>query len=471
MNISNYHFFELDNHFYCFNCFNYRFLELKSDEYYVIKDYLSTGKYNYAIYEKEDIKSAISTIRKNRDFFADEVVFREGFSNQQMIFSFCPVHKCNLNCVYCFAQQKKDKEYYENININILEKIFKFIDCHYSNYDNYRIEFVSGGEPLLNWDMVKSGVNLAKKYLEKKGKNFSVLLVTNATKLDAEKLDFVFENSIKLCISIDGEKKLHDLQRPMKNGDSNYDIIYNTLDGIKRNHKYIKPKDIWAVSVLTSHCHDIKNIIQNNIELGFGGMELRIARGNNGSIFLNKNNVGHFEDLYKNLYKNFCKCIETEDYSKIRFILNEYDYFGKILYRLLNGSKIKYRCNAGKNKIAFTANGDIYPCDSFVGNKAYYMGNVCDNTIDKKIEQQFLLASVENNEQCSICRYKYLCSGDCYYNSEVNFGNIFTVNEEYCRLMNVICDLAIKLYIKMYTKNHTEFLLLKDYVKKMNNIK
>lgn len=472
MKINNYYFFQFDSKQYCFNCLNYKYIALENIVYPVLKYYLEFGKYNYEMFKKDEISKTITFIRNNKEFFADALEFSKTDTEDTMIFSFCPAHICNLKCIYCFARQEKDSNYTGYIDQNTLKKIFEFILNKFPNYKRYKLEFVSGGEPLLHWEMVEYSINLAKYYFERHNKNFSILLVTNATQIDEEKINFLKDNNVDLCISIDGNRELQDFQRPMKNGESSYEAVVRSMNLIKKSsiaNSY--SKNIWAISVLTSRCQDIKSIIENNIELGFASMELRIARGKNSENFLNMSNLKNFEKLYTMLYNYFCSCWENKEYQKILFCLNEYDYFGKILYRLLCESHVKYRCQAAKNKLAFTANGDIYPCDSFVGNNEYYMGNVFDGNVDEKIVTKFLKNDVDSLEKCSLCKFKYLCSGSCYYDSEVNVRDIKKVCESYCELMNIICKLAIKLYIKMQESDPASFIALKNIAKKRSFIK
>jgi len=151
--------------------------------------------------------------------------------------------------------------------------------------------------------------------------------------------------------------------------------------------------------------------------------------------------------------------IKSNDITYLKVILNDNDYLGRIIISLILQQKLIYRCGAGKYKLSIAANGDMYPCDSFVGNTKYIMGNILNDNIPATPSNIFFEASIFNRISCSDCWNRYLCGGDCYYNSMLTTGSIFNVDPIICLLKKALSEIAIEIVYEL--SRHTNLL---DYL-------
>lgn len=171
---------------------------------------------------------------------------------------------------------------------------------------------------------------------------------------------------------------------------------------------------------------------------------VRISKDNYLSI--NNTNIKKIKELYKELVYFFIEEIKKGDISSLKMILNGNDYLGKIIIRLVLGMYTSIRCGAGKTKISVTANGDIFPCDSFVGIEKYKLSNI-ENMKEQlnNLNNEFFSLSVNNREKCIKCWAKYICGGDCPYNSFLCNNNIYEPDKYFCEIQKYLIELSIHL--------------------------
>lgn len=453
--------FDFNKEWYLFNCITYNFLRIPDDLttsviYYVRQNRIAPGD-NIAI------KNLIDFLRVNREFFNCKVDIHEN-SPKMPIFSFCPAHNCNFKCRYCFA--KNEKVYSDTkISQKMVDAVFDYMLSRFNQYNAFRLEFVSGGEPLLNFEAVKHACNLSHN-LKKNGIEINILLVTNASLLTDDILEFFESNNVFLGISFDGTEKYQNSMRLMKNGDESYSIVAEKINRIKSSKKLVNTRNnLWIISVITSCCDSLVDIIKNLLCMGVKSAELRVARGNEEEgLFLNAQNIDHFIKIYDELCLYIIENIKKDIYDPLLLILNNYDTLGKLIKRLMCGNHVLYRCNAGVFKFAFTATGDIYPCDSFVGLKEFKIGNIMDN----ERRDSAVREPVSARNQCDSCYFEYICGGDCYYNSFVNNKDTKINGTAYCLFMKELCAMSIKILfvLKDNSKKYKEIkhhLMMRDY--------
>lgn len=329
---------------------------------------------------RELIQIAMS-IKKGNFFSENKKKYINGQNIESFVVSFPIQHKCNLRCKYCFAH---GGDVYEGTNREMqIQVIDKFVERikEKNTVKKIRLEFVSGGENFIDKKKYIEIVDHFKMSMEKNDIELNIFTESNGTLLDSEIIDYLDKNNISLGISIDGPKGIHDEMRCYVDGRGSYNTIIDNLNKCYSKSK----KNIWVLSVVTSNTKSLAEIIEHNMLLGVDSMELRIVRGSEENDFcLSEKNLQHFVGLYEELVNYF-----KEKPERIKNIYNNYDSFGKILMRLITKNKIVYRCQAGKNKFSITADGDIYPCDSFVGMKGMKIGNVYYDEVNEEVLQYF----------------------------------------------------------------------------------
>lgn len=425
-----------DNKSYAFDYIQYEMIQLDENKKKIFEALISKKTLPTDFENKKDLIDVVKII-KSGYFFSEKpiILYADDNIKKSVIISFPIVHACNLKCKYCFAKsgtiyQGKNKL----ISVELINKIFNNLPDIFGQKPEYvRIEFVSGGETLLEQDVYKKIVSYITEIASDMKMEVSIFSLTNGTLLNQHIIDFINMNNSMLGISIDGPKALHDYHRPFKDGKGSYDIVIKNICDIQEHNK---SNNIYTVSVVTSKTKSLVEILNHNINLGIKSMEMRIMRGEDDyGLSVSQGNINH----YKLLYHEFAEYLKMKP-DDLMFIINDYDTFGKLVKRLLVGEKVIYRCQAGRNKLSFTADGDIYPCDSFVGHKEYMIGNIYEMNLNVELRDRFINADVDHNDKCKKCAYRYLCGGDCYYNSAMNGHSMLM-----CSLKQYLCETAIDL--------------------------
>ena len=370
--------------------------------------------------------------------------------------SFPTIHGCNLRCKYCFAKSGKNENHGEKFSEELLEKSLEYFfnDFGY-NATNYKVSFVSGGEPLLNLPLLKRAFQFINGY----NKNVEIFLCTNGTLYDKEIEEFLIENSPALGISIDGDALLHNITRVFENGEGSYDFIKDNFQKISENTQLsLKTKKAWGLTVLHKDNFDLLRIVQNYKNMGITRAQMKFVRleKDNYQLKLDYSCLSKIKDEYNKLYLLMLNEAKNNDFSTISLILNNIDYLGKKIVRIILKTPIPYRCNAARNKIAITSNGNIYPCDSFVGNEKFLLGNIETGITNADLIDSFHELHVLNRNKCKDCWAKFVCSGDCYYNSFITNNSISEVDDFECEVQMFLTELAIK-YVAQIKKVNTNY--------------
>lgn len=198
-----------------------------------------------------------------------------------------------------------------------------------------------------------------------------------------------------------------------------------------------------ALTVVTSETKSIVDILKHYDEIGIKNVQFKVCRGiAEDSWTLSSKSVNKFLKLYDELNKFLKEEIKKNNLKYLFMILNDNDYFGKIIRRIILRDRSVRRCQSGRNKLAFTANGDVYPCDSFVGREEYKVGNIFSNESLKNPLEEINFSC---SNQCSQCWARYICSGDCYYDSMLTTGSICVPDGSFCTLNRRLIDNAIEL--------------------------
>lgn len=360
-----------------------------------------------------------------------------------LIISFPIIHECNLRCRYCYAKSGDVYEGHSRIlSREVINGIIHFAQEKFNDIKKIRLEFVSGGEPLLNPDLFFELVGYFENKVRLLGYELQILLLNNGTMLDKNVLEKIAKLNVDLAVSLDGPKEIQDYQRPFANGEGSYDRVSRSIQCIQdMNVKNIR---VWIVSVVTAKTSDIYSILLHHKSLGITSAELRVMRGDEpADMALTEANL----DLFIKIYDDFAKQLRENPHD-ISMILNDYDTFGKLIKRVLLRKGVVRRCTAGYYKFSFTADGEIYPCDSFVGHKNFLEGNVITGDWNENIYEEFRdlsLVSGKKMAPCDDCKVRAFCSSDCHFNSYCSNGDIWNKEGAFCIFQKHLIHLAIDL--------------------------
>lgn len=372
-----------------------------------------------------------------------------------VVISMALFHKCNLNCKYCFADAGENfkgiQRAFTEQSINAAID-FLLSDPYFANMDYYRINLVSGGEPLLNKKLFRTFIETAFRRFDQANKHLYVWFSTNGTLLSEEDLIFISKYNVGYGISLDGDKTSNDEMRIYKNGSGTYDDIIQNIKKIQSSPTVPKRlKELWGLMVYTQKNHDLLGNITHLRDLGFSTVQMRFVRSNDTALILDEDDT---IDCITNYIREIFTQAINGDNSLLRLICNENDYIGKIIKRIVTQVQNEVRCTAGSHMFSFAADGNIYPCDCFVGNPDYIMGSFY-KTMSVNHLEKYRDLSIHSRTKCKDCWARYVCGGDCYHNSYLKNGNIFTPDNSFCAIIIKVVESVIA-NINQYKLKHPE---------------
>lgn len=439
------HLFKLDGLYYIYVLKKGITIEVPFQTYLSVQKYLNAEKLNKN--ERKIIAllldSGIFDVEK--DSLGKKRESKERYKEAYL--SFAPKYQCNFKCKYCFGEfgKKYCGEPREFSEENVRRMLHYFFEIAFPEADNYRIDFVSGGEPLLGLDIIKQTISEIEKICEKTKKRVSIWLCTNGSLLNEEICKYLDSHNISIGVSLDGIKEIHDSNRVYSSDKGTYDdVIKNIFKVLQSSHLSKRFRNIWTLSVATNENKNIIDIIEHHYNLGIRNMQIKLVRERT------ELDVKEFIVSYTNLRKFLYEKYISGQYDYIYAILNDNDQFGKILKRVMLNEMVERRCNAGKNKITVCPDGTVYPCDSFVGIRDFIIGDVEQSTI---CSEAFNKVDIYDRDQCKYCSLRYLCGGDCYYNSYIHTGSILKPSSDFCIIQKSIIENSIVLCYQMEKYN------------------
>ncbi len=445
MNLSynTYHVFEKDGAYYLFD------IETLISCIIEKRVYDALSKNDITLLTEKELYM-LNTFREKGLFFVDNP--KEHYtipSYDMVVISMAVFHGCNLNCKYCFADSGENfKGKHRGFTEQSINAAVDFLltNPYFAKMDYYRINLVSGGEPLINKKLFKMFIETVFERFNKAGKHLYVWFSTNGTLLSEDDLKFISKYNVGYGISIDGKKSDNDKLRTYSNGIGTYDDIVSNIRKIQKSPTISKRlKELWGLMVYTKENTDLLSNIHHLYDLGFSTVQMRFVRSNDTNLALNENEVSEkLMDFIKTLFEN---AIIGDD-SLLRLITNDNDYIGKIIKRIVTQTTSEVRCSAGSYMFSFAADGNIYPCDCFVGNPDFVMGNFY-GTISNEQFCKYRDLSIYRRQKCKKCWARYACGGDCYHNSYIKHGSLFIPDDSYCELILQIVE-CVTAYVNQY---------------------
>lgn len=346
-------------------------------------------------------------------------------------------HTCNLNCEYCFAGQGKYHGEDALMSFEVGKQALDFLVKNSGTRKNLEVDFF-GGEPLVNFDVVKQLVKYARSIEKEVGKHFRFTLTTNGVLLDDDVIDFLNKEMNNVVLSLDGRKEVNDAKRKTLNGQGSYDII------VPKFQNFVKKrgdKEYYMRGTFTRNNLDFTNDIFHMLDLGFKELSIEpVVSKPDTDYALREEDLSLIYEQYEILAKEMIK----RRREKNPFIFYHYMIDlsgGPCIYKRITG------CGSGTEYLAVTPNGDFYPCHQFVGDKNFLMGNVKDGITNTKLRDEFKLCNVYSRKECENCWAKLYCSGGCAANSFHTTGSINGVYEYGCKLFKKRIECAIMVKI------------------------
>lgn len=346
-------------------------------------------------------------------------------------------HTCNLNCEYCFAGQGKYHGEDALMSFEVGKQALDFLVKNSGTRKNLEVDFF-GGEPLVNFEVVKQLVKYARSIEKENNKHFRFTLTTNGVLLNDDVIDFLNEEMDNVVLSLDGRKEINDAKRKNINGDGSYDII------VPKFKKFVEKrgnKEYYMRGTFTRNNLDFTNDIFHMADLGFTELSMEpVVSSEETDYSLREEDLDKIYEQYEILAKEMIK--RKKEGNPFTFYHYMIDLSGgPCIYKRITG------CGSGTEYLAVTPNGDFYPCHQFVGDKKFLMGNVKDGIANKELRDEFKLCNVYSRKECKDCWAKLYCSGGCSANSYHTTGSINNVYDFGCKLFRKRIECAIMVKI------------------------
>ncbi len=344
-------------------------------------------------------------------------------------------HDCNLKCKYCFAEEG---EYHGKRSLMSLEtgkKAIDFLIKASGTRKNLEVDFF-GGEPLLNFDVVKGIVEYARSVEKENNKNFRFTITTNGILLDDEIQDYINKNMHNVVLSIDGRKETNDNMRVRAGGQGSYDAIVPKFIKLAESRNQT---DYYVRGTFTRNNLDFSKDVIHLADLGFKQISVEpVVADDKESYSLKKEDLPILFEEYEKLALQILKRRkEGKDFNFFHFMID-----------LTGGPCVTKRlvgCGSGTEYLAVTPEGDLYPCHQFVGMEDFKLGDIEKGVVNLKKREEFENLNVYSKPDCGKCWAKFYCSGGCAANSFNNNGDLVTPYEIGCELQRKRIECAIML--------------------------
>ena len=401
-----------------------------------------TKKYDVSKDEVLECIEDVKMLEKNNKLFAKdeyEELTPTLNKNSCVIKALCLhiAHTCNLNCSYCFASQGKYQGERALMSFETGKRALDFLIENSGTRHNLEVYFF-GGEPLMNWQVVKELVKYAISIEKEHNKNFRFTLTTNGVLIDDDVIDFCNKEMDNVVLSLDGRKEVHDKFRVNYEGKGSYDTI---LPKFKKFVEKRGDKSYYMRGTFTHHNTDFTNDIFHMADLGFTelSMEPVVCSPNDPSALTDEDLPVLFEQ-YEILAKEMIKRKKNGNgFTFYHYMIDLKN--GPCIYKRISG------CGSGTEYMAVTPLGDLYPCHQFVGDEKYKLGDIFNGITNTEIQDEFRQCNAYSRPDCKNCWAKLYCVGGCAANSYHATGKVSGIYEYGCELFKKRIECAIMMQI------------------------
>lgn len=388
--------------------------------------------------ELEMLFSDIEALEQNGKLFSKDIYENKAFdlkNRHTEIKALClhVAHTCNLTCDYCFASQGNFCGERGLMSFDVGKRAIDFLIEHSGNRKNLEVDFF-GGEPLMNFEVVKQIVAYARSIEGKHGKNFRFTLTTNGVLIDDDVIDFANRECHNVVLSLDGRRQVHDRLRKTANGKGSYDLI------VPKFQKMVEKrggKGYYIRGTFTHNNPDFTNDIFHMLDLGFTELSMEpVVCAPNDPYALTDEDIEVVCRQYEILAEEMIKREKQgRGFTFYHYMIDLTG--GPCIYKRISG------CGSGTEYFAVTPWGELFPCHQFVGDETYSMGDIWKGITNQEKQQQFKLCNAYAREECRDCWAKLYCSGGCAANAYHAAGSISGVYEQGCRLFKKRMECAI----------------------------
>lgn len=395
-------------------------------------------------YPETEVEEALDEVRMLVD--NEELFTKDTYENYIMDFKKRPTvvkalclhiaHDCNLACQYCFAEEGEYHGRRALMSFEVGKKALDFLIANSGNRRNLEVDFF-GGEPLMNWQVVKDLVAYGREQEKLHDKKFRFTLTTNGVLLNDEVMEFCNREMGNVVLSIDGRKEVHDKMRPFRKGAGSYDLIVPKFQQFAESRHQDK---YYVRGTFTHYNLDFSEDVLHLADLGFQQISVEpvVAEPKEPYAIREEDLPKLFEEYDKLAVEMIRRHKSGEDFNFFHFMIDLEG--GPCVAKRLSG------CGSGTEYLAVTPWGDFYPCHQFVGNEKFLLGNVDEGILNTDIRDEFKCCNVYAKEKCRKCFARFYCSGGCAANAYNFSGDICGAYDIGCELQKkrIECAIMIK---------------------------
>ena len=406
-----------------------------------ILDFVKAQQLPYTEEETAEAVEEILLLAQEGQLYTEDIYenYIDSFKNRETVVkALCLhiAHDCNLACRYCFAEEGEYHGRRAIMSYEVGKKALDFLVANSGNRTNLEVDFF-GGEPLMNWEVVKQLVAYGRSLEEEHHKKFRFTITTNGVLLNDEILEFVNKEMGNMVLSIDGRKEVHDRMRPHRGGQGSYDEIVPKFQKAAESRGQM---NYYVRGTYTHYNTDFAKDVLHLADLGFKQISVEpVVAPETEDYAIREEDLPQLLAQYDEL---------AEEMIKRRKEGNGFNFF-HFMIDLEGGPCVAKRlsgCGSGTEYLAVTPWGDLYPCHQFVGNEDFLMGNVDEGVLRTDIRDEFKQCNVYAKEKCKDCFAKFYCSGGCAANSYNFTGNVNGSYDIGCELQRkrIECAIMIK---------------------------
>ena len=398
-----------------------------------------SGKYSEA--EVKEACEEVASLAEDGELFT-----KDEYENYIMDFKKRPTvvkalclhiaHDCNLACRYCFAEEGEYHGRRALMSYEVGKKALDFLVANSGNREHLEVDFF-GGEPLLNWKVVKQLVEYGRSLEEANHKKFRFTLTTNGVLLNDEIMEFCNREMSNVVLSLDGRREINDKMRPFRNGSGSYDMIVPKFQKFAESRGQ---KNYYVRGTFTRNNLDFADDVIHYADLGFQQMSMEPVVADPAEDYaIREEDIPQILKEYDKLALEYIKRKkEGRGFNFFHFMLDL--TAGPCVAKRLAG------CGSGTEYLAVTPWGDLYPCHQFVGNEKFLLGNVDTGIVNTETRDEFKLCNVYAKETCKDCFARFYCSGGCSANAYNFSGSINGAYEIGCEMQKkrIECAIMIK---------------------------
>ncbi len=392
--------------------------------------------------ELSEIYEELLLLAKDGTLFTEDAYKHRvmDFSNRETVVkALCLhiAHDCNLSCKYCFAEEGMyHGQKAEWMPFEVGKQALDFLIANSGNRHNLEVDFF-GGEPLMNWQVVKDLVAYGREQEKIHDKNFRFTLTTNGVLLNDEIMEFANREMANVVLSTDGRPQIHNMMRPFPSGAASSELVmpkFKKFADSRNQDKY------YVRGTFTRNNLDFAEDVLYLADQGFKQISVEpvVAKDTDDYALREEDLPTLFAEYDKLAAEMVRRHGSEEDFNFFHFMIDLEG--GPCVYKRLSG------CGSGTEYLAVTPRGDLYPCHQFVGNEDFLMGNVWDGVKREDIQSEFKNCNVYAKEKCSNCFARFYCSGGCAANSYNFHGDIHDAYDVGCELQKkrIECAIMIK---------------------------